>query len=62
MGSQTRYVPAIITRALTSKVVEDGGHFEGDERGPKLDVGPNLVKIAKFFIMQPQRLRFCVGG
>ena len=53
-------VTTIVTRVLTSKEVEDGGLGEEDQRAPRLDVGPNLVRIAKFFIMQPQRLR-CFG-
>ena len=32
MGSQTRYVQAIVTRVFTSQVVQDGGPGEQDQR------------------------------
>ena len=62
VGSQTRYVQAMVTRVLTSQVVQDEGLGEEDQRPPRLDVGPNLVGMAKSFIMQPKRLQFSGRG
>ena len=64
VDSQTRdiSVTTIVTRVLTSKEVEDGVLGEADQRAPRLDVGPNLVTMAKSFILQPQRLQFSGRG